>query len=293
MAKNKNDNRTFTQYSEYGGGFLPSSRTIETIPPGMYDVEVSQVGIYLSPRSVVTDNLLRLPDSKSDEVIREIDEFWARAHLFKKYGFTHKRGFLLHGPPGSGKTVTLALIAQRLVESGGTVIIGQSTSPRTLTRILKQFREIEPDRPLVVLLEDIDTIIENYGEQEVLALLDGEASIDHVVYVATTNYPENLDGRIINRPSRFDKIVKIGMPNAEARALYLKSRGVEGDIMQWVEMTNNFSIAHLKEVVISVACFGNDLTETIERVRNMVNTPDSTSDDDSDDDESSLDDDDE
>jgi hypothetical protein len=266
------DAGSLTQWTRMLDGFAPTTSTLSKLPPGLYQIISTNRGDYFSECEFVTDNLLRLPDSKSDQVIKEIEDFWTKRSIFKKLGFTHKRGFLLFGPPGSGKTSTIAVVTKDLIKAGGLVIMG-NIRPSILATNLADLREIEPDRPIVVLFEDIDTLIQRYGEAEILSLLDGEASIDHVVYLATTNYPENLDGRVVNRPSRFDKVVKIGMPNAEARAMYLRSRGIERDITPFVELTNGFSIAHLKELIVSVCCFGNDLEEEAERIRNMAKTP--------------------
>ncbi|MEE9511830.1 MAG: hypothetical protein V3V38_02155, partial [Nitrosopumilaceae archaeon] len=104
---------------------------------------------------------------------------------------------------------------------------------------------------------------------------DGELQIDNVVFVATTNYPERLDKRVTNRPSRFDEIIKIGMPSADARGVYLSAKHPELRVDKerlkiWVDSTQGFSIAHLKEVIASVECLGRDFDETIKRLRQMM-----------------------
>lgn len=260
-----------TQYTRMGPGFSPVGPTIKSVPTGVYRIVVLANGaIIYAPKKIVTDNLLRLPDSKSDMVIEEIEKFWGLKSTYQKYGFVHKRGFLLWGPPGSGKTSTTAMIIKQMVDRGGTIFL-MDTHPTHMANALAEFRQVEPDRPCVVIMEDIDTIINSYSESEVLALLDGESSIDNVVFVATTNYPEELDGRIVNRPSRFDRIVLIDMPNEEARRLYLKKRGLIGDdeIDKWVELTENFSIAHMKELIVGVKCLGQPLAEVSSRLRKM------------------------
>ena len=260
------------QYQEFADGFAPAGQTVPSLPPGTYRIQVTPQGAYFSPQRIVTDNLLRLPDAKSDEVIREIERFWTLKSRFTKFGFTHKRGFLLWGPPGSGKTSTVALVSKQLVEAGGVVVIG-NCHPVLLSSMLSDFRQVEPQRPLVVLLEDLDTIISQHGEHETLALLDGESSVDNVVFVATTNYPEHLDGRVVNRPSRFDRVVKIGMPSPAARKLYIESRGVPGDVRRWVDLTEGFSLAHIKELIIGVCCFEGDLDAEADRLRGMSKKP--------------------
>lgn len=176
----------------------------------------------------------------------------------------------------SGKSSTLRVIGANLINKGGVVFIGQQ--PAQLSWGLSEFRKIEPNKPCVVVLEDIDTIIRTWGESEVLALLDGESQIENVVYIATTNYPENLDGRVINRPSRFDRIVKIDMPNLEARKLYLTNK-IQTHMHNGVDLaaeTEGLSIAHLKELIVGVFCQQNSLQETLQRLKKMKYVPKSS-----------------
>ena len=259
-----------TQWAYHGAGYVATTRTTAIVPTGTYKIDYDQrAGFHLQPLPIMTDNLYRLPDTKSDEVIEEIRRFWTINHLFKKWGFVHKRGFLLWGPPGSGKTSTIAMATRQMLEMDGLVIFGDN--PQGMGSVLYQIRQVEPHRPIIVIVEDIDTVIHRHGEAEVLAILDGEQSIDNVVFLATTNYPEKLDGRVVNRPSRFDKVVKIGMPSPEARALYLSKKGIpEAEVQQWVDLSEGFSIAHLKELIVCVMCFGDKLEEVSARLHKMM-----------------------
>lgn len=269
----KQDIAGVVQYTIVDGCYLPVGKTIGRLLPGAYEITEVREQLVFQPRKLITDQLIRLPDSKSEDVIEEISKFWTLEGNFKKFGYTHKRGFLLWGPPGSGKTCTVATVTQNMIQDDGFVLLANGVSPMAITMMLRLFREVEPGRHCMVVLEDIDTIIERYNESAVLSLLDGENSIDGVVYMATTNYPENLDGRVINRPSRFDRVVKIGMPSPAARKVYLKARELgldEVELDRWVARTNGFSLAHLKEVVVAVLCFGDSLEATTDRLRAMA-----------------------
>lgn len=265
---------TLCQYAHVGTSYIPTTETIKKLPSGCYRVVILNHQLALDRIKIVTDKLIQFPDTKSDGVIAEVEEFWKLKKKFQEFGFSHKRGFLLWGPPGSGKTCTLSIIINKMVKAGGLVIVADS--PNHLAGILPQLRTIEPKRPVVIVWEDIDAVIDQYGESEVLSILDGESQIDNVVFIATTNYPEKLDKRITNRPSRFDKIVKIGMPSDEARALYLKDKigdVVAKDGTDLVKETKGMSFAHMRELIVGIYCQGNDPKKVIDRLKKMNITP--------------------
>src|SRR4029077_7848633 len=152
----------------------------------------------------------------------------------------------------SGKSCTIQFVMKDVVKLGGIVII--FNHPQLFIMGMRLLRQIQPEVPVIVVMEDIDAILEDYSESEVLNILDGVNDVTNTIFLATTNYPEKLGPRIVNRPSRFDKRFKIGYPNEEARRIYLKkllpSEAIHNnvDIEQWISDTEGFSIAHLKEL---------------------------------------------
>jgi hypothetical protein len=263
-------------WAVYGGrNYSACERAVDSLPPGQYTIDVNDhIGIFFRKEDINLDELMILPDSRSAEVIDEIQRFWTLEAKFREFRFLWKRGVMLWGPPGSGKTSTLQLISKNIVDAGGVSIY--ITNPDLASRGLKLLRPVEPKRPVVVMVEDIDAIVEEYGEADLLALMDGELQIDNVVFVATTNYPERLDKRFVNRPSRFDIVKKIGMPSAEARRVYLTAKnkrllepGNNTELDRWIGETKDFSIAHLKELIISVEVFGQPLDRAALRLRKM------------------------
>ena len=259
-----------------GNKFYPSGATVGQITPGIYDIQVDNMkGIYFHKLNVKTDGLLRFPETNSEAVIQEISKFWDREELFKKYNLNYKRGILLWGPAGSGKSSTIQLICEDVIKRDGVVF--KFVSPGLFCDGLRIFREIQPHTPVVVLMEDIDSIIDSNNESDILNILDGVDQISKVVYLATSNYPERLGQRLLNRPSRFDKRYKMGHPKKESRLLYFNhlidpqtQKEYEIDIKKWVKDTEDMSVAHLKELFITVCILGNSYEESIEVLRSMI-----------------------
>lgn len=277
-ATDRNTNDFNSQmWAVYGGNrFSPCEYSERSLPPGQYTVEYNDnIGMHFRLTNANLDDLLHLPDSASEVVINEVKAFWNKEQHFRKFGFLWKRGILLWGPAGSGKTSTIQLISQFVVQEQGIVLY--LTDPRMVVKGLQLLRQIEPTRPIVILLEDVDTIIQDHGESQLLALLDGELQIDNVMFIATTNYPERLDKRLVNRPSRFDLVKKIGMPGDEARELYIKSKNKkfedpnnEFELKRWVKETKGFSVAHIKELIVSVDVFEVPFEQAVARLRKMI-----------------------
>ncbi len=264
---------SFTQWSIFGPNqYLAGSPTIGTLKPGFYKIPGSYQGQPIfEKQSIKVDDLLIFKDSLSAKIFKEIESFWKLEAKFTEYGYLHRRGYLLYGPQGSGKSAISQQVIKNVVE-GGDIVFSCSDKPNLLVEALNIFRQIEPNRRIVCLFEDLDAIIQTWGESAVLGLLDGESQIDKVLNIATTNYPERLDKRIVSRPRRFDRVLKIGMPNEAVRREYFayKLSLKKAELDKWVKETENLSFASLAELVISVKCLGNKFEETIITLRGMT-----------------------
>lgn len=247
--------------------FRPAGLTRKKLPAAVYAFEEDPYGLFIRQIRVISDDLLPLPDSANERVLKGMEVFWSRQSKYRDHGLLYKRG-----PPGSGKTATLQLLTQRLLgpELDGIVVL--CSHPRLTSAGLAALRRIEPDRRLICLFEDIDEIIGMHGEHQILALLDGENQVENIVNIATTNYPERLGARIVNRPSRFDERIFVGMPSPPARSIYLRKVCIgmeETRIEEWVRDTEGLSIAHLRELAASVLCLGQSYSDVLARLRTM------------------------
>ena len=266
-----------------GGKYTPTMPTVAQLPAGFYELGIdNQIGIYYEKRKVDTDELFELPSDELQDIIQDIENFWERSDKYQEYGFLHKRGILLYGDPGAGKSGIIQLCTKHLIEKKNGIVISLSSGDQIdwYGKSIGSFRSVEPHRPLIVILEDIDSIAGegNWSTSMLLNILDGIKQIDNVVYIATTNYPEQLEERITNRPSRFDRRYEILMPNAKVRESYFRSKLTEEDLeriklSEWIKATEGFSMAHLRELVIAVVALGNTFEDTLARLNGLKVKP--------------------
>lgn len=261
-----------TQWAEIGDDvYSAANTTVQELPPGYYEIERSISGPLFRRQKLITDDLIDFEEALGNKIIKEIQHFWTKADIFKKYGFLHRRGYMLHGPPGSGKTSLIQLIIADTVKRNG--LIFRCDEPGQFENGLRQFRIVENKRPIVCMFEDLDGIINNYGDDEVTSLLDGENQVNHVVNVATTNYLKKLDPRIVNRPRRFDRVYEIGMPIEAVRRKYLKGKFPElttEEVETWSKITKGFSFAGLADLVVSVKCLDVPFQEAVDILKKLM-----------------------
>lgn len=286
MSANSGGNKVvYSKWIKKGTNtFLPTdnSQILKEVDAGVYDLRIADgIGFYMVKRELYLDELLEFPSKMHRTVLNSIKDFWTRKEKFKEYKFAFKRGILLHGKPGCGKSCIISLCMKYVIEElNGVIIPLQSTGDLELysSAIPEIFRVIERERPIVIIFEDIENMcIHGSGSESLLLnVLDGLDQLENVVYLATTNYIEQLKERIINRPSRFDRRIYVSFLNYDDRLFYFKNKLKEkdiknNDIKKWATDTEGLSIAHLAELIKSVVIFGSDYNETIDMLKEMNN----------------------
>ena len=263
--------------------FVPAFKSVDKVPAGIYEIvynrSLNQHTIKKQPFK--TDELYQLPSYEIQDILRDIQNFWDRRDKYREYNFVHKRGILMYGEPGCGKSGIIQLISKQLIENDGIILnIKDHDDVEYFIDFIATFRKIEAHRPLIVLLEDIDSIAgeNNHATSKLLNILDGVKQIEDVVYIATTNYPEKLQERITNRPSRFDRRYKVELPNKEIRDAYIRHKLTDEDltnvdINEWVKRTEGMSLSHLKEVVISTIVMGREFEEVMDNLEGLKKAP--------------------
>ncbi|MFW5653960.1 MAG: AAA family ATPase [Planctomycetota bacterium] len=203
-------------------------------------------------RMTVPDDLRRRIET---EVLGFFTEESKLAH--RRLRVPYRRGVLLWGPPGNGKTTMMRLLAAKLEDARMLLL------PRSK---LQDDQDIEAamafaksHTPAVLLLEDIDSMFQSMVTMSrFLNLLDGLdvshgdcASDGGLLVVATTNHPDKLDPAINSRPGRFDTLIEFPLPDAVQRRRYLAggAEAVPASMRETlVGQTRGMSYVHLREL---------------------------------------------
>lgn len=261
------------QWGQTGAGiFKALSTTRKKLKAGVYAIsrDNNDGAMVFIKKETRNDELILLRDSQAKAVIDEVRSFWELEEKFKQNGFLHRRGYMLYGPQGTGKSSIVQQVVNDTISRDGVVFL--CANPSFFSSAISTFRDVEPTRPILCVFEDIDAIIKRYGEDELLSILDGANQINTVLNLATTNYPELLDRRIISRPRRFDRIYKIGPPDRKTRSEFLKKKLPKNQsAKKWLLATEGLSFAGMSEALISVLCLGNNLDETVKVLTNIEN----------------------
>jgi hypothetical protein len=180
-------------------------------------------------RPVMSAGQLVLAPETLTEVERQVVEVARQRERLLAAGQHLKRGLLLYGPPGVGKTHTVRYLTSRLVDT--TVVQLTGNSMHLIAEACSIARSLQP---AMVVVEDVDLIAEERGMHpgqhpllfQLLNEMDGLAEDADVVFVLTTNRADLLEPALAARPGRVDQAVALELPDAQARrALFELYRG--------------------------------------------------------------------
>jgi SpoVK/Ycf46/Vps4 family AAA+-type ATPase len=250
---------------------------------GIFNIERSPTGLIFVPMELQEAPMLETSKAYKD-IEKEFDNFFNRLDVYDELAILKKRGVLLFGLPGTGKSSNISKSLRKLKNEGDTAVVMWNASSIRSDEVLTLFStgiEYEESvKKLVIVIEDIGMSVEGYGgpkeiDRSLLNLLDGANSVVqvHTFMVATTNYAHNLPEPLI-RPGRFDAWIEVGVPSSDERVrlveFFIKSELVEDDKKAIMgKDLNDFSIAHIKELVLRTKRDGKSYAEVIKELKKL------------------------
>ncbi|MEM6254924.1 MAG: ATP-binding protein [Cyanobacteria bacterium P01_D01_bin.156] len=211
-------------------------------------------------KSSTFENLV-LSGNLKDEIKTDLQDFFAARSTYTEYGVPWKRGVLLIGPPGNGKTHTVKALVNLLEHPCLYVKSFKAEHGPESRNIRKVFKRARQLAPCLLILEDLDSLVDDENRSFFLNELDGFAANDGIVTIATTNHPEKLDVAILERPSRFDRKYYFNLPAIKERDTYIRQwnqklrsemRLTDTAIETLAEETEDFSFAYLRELLLAM-----------------------------------------
>lgn len=200
-----------------------------------------------------------LPEVVLRRVERHTIDIRRHRDLLREAGQHLKRGLLLFGPPGTGKTHTTRYVVQQM--DGCTVLMLSGQSLHLIGPLTSLARDLQP---AVVVLEDVDLVAEERGFMPgpnpvlftLLDAMDGAAADADIVFLLTTNRADLLEPALAARPGRVDVAVEIARPDEDARGRLLDLYGRSANIAltgaeraEVVRRTDGVTASFVKELV--------------------------------------------
>lgn len=207
------------------------------------------------PRTVVSQDDLILPAALRERLTADVLRFFSPevAALYAQLKVPYRRGVLMYGPPGNGKTSIIRWIGGELMNIPAMILRVQGNfDGDDFAEIIRRWRA---GAPSILVIEDLNWIIEKVNVSSFLNTLDGidDETTNGLLLIATTNYPEKLDPAINNRPGRFDVTIEIPSPDESLRRTFLRAKLPmcisDETIAQIARSLEYCSFAHLHEVL--------------------------------------------
>jgi transitional endoplasmic reticulum ATPase len=212
------------------------------------------------------DDVILDPEMKKG-LIEDVQGFFDNRELYAQYAVPWKRGIILHGVPGNGKTVSIKALINSLYARPDQIssLYVKSFETKCNTEqysIAQIFAQARRCAPCLLIFEDLDSLVDDNIRSYFLNEVDGLESNDGILMIGSTNHLDKLDPAIAKRPSRFDRKYHFKLPGVAERTLYAeywqqklarKNPGLEfpDEVCDVVaSLTEGFSFAYLKELFV-------------------------------------------
>jgi ATPase family associated with various cellular activities (AAA) len=206
-----------------------------------------------------------LPEKTLKLLERNVTSFIEQREKLQRMNLGIKKGLLFYGPPGTGKTHTIHYLASQLKDH--TTLLVTADQVALLEEYIQLARFLQP---AMVVLEDVDLIarartsMRNPCEESMLNRLlnemDGLREDAHVLFVLTTNRPDQLEAALTSRPGRIDQAIEFPLPDEEGRSklirLYAGNLELQDGLLDLlIKKTKGGSGAFIKELMRRSAQF--------------------------------------
>lgn len=237
------------------------------VKPGIFTIVKDIEGLKLE-RTSFTQQEIYKDYVNTKQVENMIEKFFSKLSVYKKYKIEDvpRRGILLYGKPGLGKSSLITEVANKYVSQNNTTVILWQTDhfdPYEVKEFFKTFEYKNVDK-MILVAEDIGGVeidqVKIKSQPSLLALLANTEKTFTIptLVLGTTNFPEVFLENLTNRRGRFDKSIEMPRPTGEQRVNLFKFFADTVMVENHPEFLeefkskkyNEFSINDIKEVIV-------------------------------------------
>jgi proteasome regulatory subunit len=253
---------------------INDSFSVQTLLDAETDARAQAMQVDHSP-DVVYEDIGGL-DEQIREVREAVEQPLVDAEQFREVGIEPPSGVLLHGPPGTGKTMLAKAVANEtdatFIKMAGSELVRKFIGEGA--RLVRDLFELASERePAIIFIDEIDAIAakrtesKTSGDAEVqrtmmqlLSEMDGFEDRGEIRIIAATNRFDMLD-RAILRPGRFDRLIEVPEPDAEGRERILEIHTKDLNLAEELDLaaiaaeTEGFSGAELASLTTEAGMF--------------------------------------
>ena len=211
------------------------------------------------------DDVILDPDMKS-ALINDVEGFFDNEAEYREFAVPWKRGIVMHGSPGNGKSISIKALIHSLSKRPHPIptlyVKSFAGCHNDFFAIRQVFEKARDTTPCLLIFEDLDSLVKKKVRSFFLNEVDGLEDNDGLMIIGSTNYLENLDPSITKRPSRFDRKYHFSLPATAERVRYCeywRNKLVKNQKIDFPEklciaiadITEGLSFAYLKEAFIA------------------------------------------
>lgn len=223
------------------------------------------------------DNLISFKEGIVNETIERVKDFFSEKtiSLYKEMKVCHKVGMLLHGPPGTGKTSTVMLIMKELVDNLNCIcLICTDNNLNFIMGAINLLRKEGYTGPICLFIDEVeDAFSSELGSY--LTFLDGEKSVEGLIFIGCTNHINEIPDKIKYRKSRIKHLIEINRFPDTVYQHYIKEKIPSLNDKEVIEIAYkageaNLTIDQLKHVLVDHRLENIPLDKAIQEVKKHI-----------------------